>query len=158
MAEGRVLRAGATAEMLADPEAAPLLGLREAGAMLTARVVAHTADGLTELAAAGGQIFLPRITAEAGAMVRLRIHAQDIMLALDRPEAVSALNILKARVTRLHAGDGPGVMVGLDAGGEALLARVTRRSADALDLRPGLDLFAVLKSVAPAQDEISWLP
>ena len=49
----------------------------------------------------------------------------------------SVLNILPATVTDL-ADDSPGqVMVGLDAGGSALLARITRKSADALQLAPG---------------------
>ncbi len=152
---GRVVRAGPAEDLLSDPGAAPHLGLREAGALVSARIVAHAADGLTELAAAGGRLFLPRIDAAPGATVRLRIHAQDVMLALAPPQGISALNVLSARVTRLHPGDGPGVMVGLEAGGTALLARVTRRSAEALGLRPGLDLHAVIKSVATAQDDIS---
>lgn len=45
--------------------------------------------------------------------------------------------------------DGPGqAMVALDAGGTALLARVTQRSAQALALAPGLPVFAQIKGVA----------
>lgn len=154
LAGGRVARAGPAEALFADPDTAPLLGLREAGAILPARVVAHGEDGLSELAVSGGRLYLPRVAAGVGAQVRLRLHASDVMLALTRPEGISALNVLPARIERLHAGEGPGMMVGLVAGQDRLLARITRRSAEALNLRPGLELYAVLKSVAPAQGDV----
>ncbi|MNR45998.1 molybdate transporter ATP-binding protein [compost metagenome] len=40
------------------------------------------------------------------------------------------------------------VLVSLDAGGNALLARITRFSADQLGLHTGQILFAQIKSVA----------
>jgi molybdate transport system ATP-binding protein len=46
------------------------------------------------------------------------------------------------------------VLVRLELGGEALLARITRRSAQALDIAPGLAVFAVVKTVAVAQGDV----
>ena len=155
LAGGQVARAGPVAEVFGDPDTAPLLGLREAGAVVAARVVAHAEDGLTELAFAGGRLFVPRIAAAPGAAVRLRIQARDVVLALEAPRGISALNVFPATVTRLHAGEGPGMMVALKAGEAALLARVTRRSAEAMGLREGLRLYAVLKSIAPAPADVS---
>ena len=48
----------------------------------------------------------------------------------------------------MRRGDGPGVLVQLRSGGTLLLARITRRSADALALREGAPVFAVLKAVS----------
>ncbi len=151
---GRVVRAGPVSKVFSDPASAPMLGVREAGAILPARVVAHAGDGLTELAVSGGALFLPRLAAAPGAMVRLRLQAQDVMLALARPEGISALNVLPVTITRLQPGEGPGIMVALRSGEDALLARITRRSAEALGLHEGMELFAVLKSVAPAQGDV----
>lgn len=151
---GRVVQAGPTSKVLSDPSAAQLLGLREAGSILSARVIQHSDDGLTELSAPSGQIFLPKINAPPGTEVRLRVHAQDIMLALKPLEGISALNMLKVHVTQLYPGEGPGVMVGLDVGGEIILARITRRSASNLGLKPGMKLYAIIKTVAPARDDI----
>lgn len=39
-------------------------------------------------------------------------------------------------------------MVALEAGGCPLLARITQRSADALQLAPGMALYAQIKGVA----------
>jgi molybdate transport system ATP-binding protein len=109
---------------------------------------------LTRLETPAGPLWLPQVGALPGSALRLRILAQDVMLALERPVAISALNILSATVRDLRLGDGPGALVRLDAGGEALLARVTRRSVQALELRPGLPVYAVLKAVSVARENV----
>lgn len=152
--QGRVVRAGPLTDVLADPAAVPFIGVREAGALIAARVVAHHDDGVTELAASAGPLFVPGRVSTVGQSLRLRIEAQDVILARHRPEGLSALNILPVTVAEVRPGDGPGVAVALQAGGDRLLARVTRRSATALGLAPGLDCFAVVKSVSVAQGDI----
>ncbi|WP_102224943.1 molybdenum ABC transporter ATP-binding protein [Acidimangrovimonas sediminis] len=151
---GRVTAAGPTARILADPALAGALGVREAGAILRVTVAAQEEDGLTRLDGPAGPLWLPRIEAMPGTALRVRVLAQDVMLALDRPERVSALNAMPATVSALHEGAGPGVMVQLDVRGTPLLARVTRRSATALGLREGLELHAVLKAVSVASGNI----
>jgi molybdate transport system ATP-binding protein len=151
---GRLAAMGPASAVLADPALAPLMGLADAGAILTARIVAHEADGLTRLETAAGPIWLPRIPGAPGQRVRVRVAAQDVMLATRRPEGLSALNILPARVAEVQEGRGPGVLVRLDLGGESLLARVTRRSAANLEIAAGTALFAVVKSVAVTQGDI----
>ncbi len=77
------------------------------------------------------------------------------MIATRPPEAVSALNILPVTVEGLRAGQGPGVIVRLRLPGEeVLLARITRRSAEALALAPGMAVFAVLKAVSVARESV----
>ncbi len=151
---GRVLRTGPAADVLSDPEAVPMVGSREAGAVIEARIVAQHEDGLTELAVSAGRLFLPRIEAAVGDALRLRIPAQDVILARARPEGLSALNILPVVVTEVKAGEGAGAVVQLQAGTDLLLARLTRRSVAALGLRPGVAAHAVLKSVALAKSDI----
>lgn len=154
MEAGRVTAAGPAAAILADPAAAPAFGLREAGAILQARVAAQEEDGLTRLESAVGTFWLPRIAAAPGATLRLRILAQDVMLSTRRPEAISALNVLKMRIEDIRIGDGPGALVRLTAGGETILARITRRSVTALGLAPGQPVFAILKAVSVAQENV----
>ena len=151
---GSVLCAGPAAEVLADPAVAAVMGSRDAGAVITARLVAQDADGLSQLETAAGRLFIPRISAALGTELRLRIPAQDVILARARPTGLSALNILPVRVVALRLGDGPGAVVQLALGDEMILARVTKRSADALALAPGLECFAVLKSLAFAPGDV----
>ena len=79
---GRILQAGPAADLLADPQLAPALGLREAGALLHASIAAQDADGLTRLDSAGGPLWLPRLSAPIGAALRIRISAQDVICLL----------------------------------------------------------------------------
>ena len=134
------------------------MGLRDAGAVLTARIAAQEDDGLTRLDTAGGPLWLPRIAGAAGRSLRVRIAAQDVILSRERPVGLSALNILPCKVVALHDGQGPGVLVRLAVGDEHILARVTRRSAQALELAPGVTVHAVLKSVAVAQADVGGGP
>lgn len=84
-----------------------------------------------------------------GERVRLRVLARDVSVALSRPLDSSILNILAATVAGLHEEAGGSVMLTLRlASGGTLLARVTRRSAQALGLRAGLPVHAQVKGAA----------
>lgn len=152
--DGRAVRQGPAHEVLGDPDILPL-GVRQAGAVLTAVVVRHHPDGLSELSAGGVALWLPQVPQPAGTPLRLRIDAQDVMLAARRPQAISALNVLPATVTGVRLGEGPGAMVQLRTPGGPVLARITRRSADALAIAEGQELFAVIKAVSIAKDAIA---
>lgn len=150
---GRAVATGSAADVLGDPAVTPL-GPRGAGAVLEARVVAHHDDGLSELAANGLCLLLPRVGHPPGEALRVHVEAQDVMLARDRPEGISALNVWPATVRAVRLGDGPGALVQLDADGNRLLARVTRRSAEAMALAPGMELYAVVKAVSVARESV----
>ena len=148
---GQVRRAGPAQDILSDPAAAPAFGIRAAGSVLPAQVLAHHEDGLSELAVVGGRLLVPGFAAAIGAHVRVRIAAQDVILSRQRPEGLSALNVLEGELTDLRQGQGPGVMVRLRMGADQdVLARITQRSARALALAPGQRCFAVIKSLSIA--------
>jgi molybdate transport system ATP-binding protein len=152
--DGKVLKDGAVSDLLSDPSMVRVFGVRDAGSVLTAQVVDHADDGVTELKVSGGTLWLPTVPAEVGSYLRVRILAQEVLIAADRPVGLSALNVLPVTVLSMKRGDGPGVIVQLKAGDDTLLARVTRRSADALGLHVGGACFAVLKSVAVAPADV----
>lgn len=121
----------------------------DAGVVIDARIAAHEADDLTRLEFSGGMIFVSRRSEAIGTTLRCRIHARDVSLALVPQMLSSILNCVTATVIDLAPTDTPGhVMVKLQAGGEPLLARITRRSAEKLEIRPGLVLRAQIKAVA----------
>ena len=150
---GRVVRQGPAVEVLGDPMFA-LSGVRSVGAVLEAHVAQHHADGLSELQAGSARLFLPHVGQPPGTPLRVRIAAQDVMLSLDEPHGVSALNILAGRIDQVRAGEGPGAIVSLDTDAGRVLARVTRRSVAALNLQPGLRVFAVVKTVSIAPQDV----
>ncbi|MEY8830499.1 molybdenum ABC transporter ATP-binding protein [Sedimentitalea sp. XS_ASV28] len=151
---GRVTRSGPAEQVLSDPDMVRQLGVREAGAVLPATVTRHHQDGLTELTVSGGRLFLPEMETPPGTATRVRILAHDVILSRDKPRGLSALNILSASILALRDGDGPGVIVQMQCGEDRLLARITRRSADAMALQPGDHIHAVIKSVSIARTDV----
>lgn len=147
--KGRQRAEGRLEDILSDPGLAPLIGLDEVGSVIEAEVAETAPDGLTRLITPGGPLFLA-VPAAPGARLRLRLPAQDILLSRARPEGLSALNILSARILRLEA-SGASVLVQLAMGEQRFLARITPRSALALDLQPQQEVHAILKTVALAR-------
>lgn len=148
---GRVAAFGPPGQVLGDVAA---VGARGAASILAARVVAHHDDGLSELTTAAGPLWLPRLPATPGTTIRLRIAAQDVILSRNRPEGLSALNILTGTITEVRHGHGPGTMVTLTVGDARLAARITRRSAETLGLATGQTCHAIIKSVATAPEDV----
>jgi molybdate transport system ATP-binding protein len=149
IADGKVATAGPTSEIMQRLDVSALSGDAEAGAVVEATVERHDdVAGLTELSSRAGLWRLHRIDAPVGARIRLLVHARDVILAKLAPVDISALNILRGVVADVGAREGPIVEVRVDCHGEALLARLTRYSADQLGLAQGVPIFAIVKGVA----------
>ncbi len=153
--KGRIVRDGTAAEVMADPEALRAMGIREVAAMLPATIIGHTDDGLTTLDTAAGPLLLPSIDGSPGSRVRVRIMAHEVILSRTRPEGLSAQNILAGKVAVILPGTGPGVIVHVQAGDSEILARITRRAAEQMGLKPGDDVHAIIKSMSVARDHVA---
>ncbi|MGB3245461.1 MAG: molybdenum ABC transporter ATP-binding protein [Sulfitobacter sp.] len=152
--DGHVRAQGPLFDVMADPAAVPLLGVREAGAVIEAEVLAHADDGLSSLKLSAGKLELPGVQAAVGTKVRLRVLAQDVILSLDRPDGLSSVNVLPVTIRAVHPGDGPGAAIALEAGADRLLARVTARAVREMRLKEGMRCFAILKATTVAPGSI----
>ena len=152
--KGSILEQGKTLQILSSFSVAKKLGLRDLSSFIEATVYNHAPDGITELDFAGSKLFLPKIDTPLGRKVRLRILAKDITLAIDKPQKISALNILKGEVVEIILGSGPGAVIGIKVGNHKLITRITQRSLNAMDLKLGKTCFAFLKSVSVATSDI----
>ena len=145
---GRVLASGPTRELLIRLDL-PLAHGDAAAAIIDAvvtRVEPHY--HLSHAEFAGGQISLLNPSLQAGQRIRVRVQARDVSLTLERQQGTSVLNIFAATVAAISP-DSPGqVMVALSAGGSTLLARITQKSLEVLDLQLGSQVFAQVKGVA----------
>ncbi|WGH78885.1 molybdenum ABC transporter ATP-binding protein [Jannaschia ovalis] len=153
MGDGRVIHVGSTGDVLSDPAIAARLGPSQAGAMLEGRVVT-VAEGLATVATPAGRLQVAGVDAPPGTGLRIRIRAEDVIVATARPEGLSARNVLPAVVESVQAGQGPGLMLRLRAGEGALLARVTQASAREMDLVPGRQVWAVVKTSGVARADV----
>ena len=143
MREGKVIAQGPLAEVVARPG---LIGARQeqAGAALQGVIIGEE-GGLSVVRAGGWDIRVPKV--EAPGAARLYVLARDVMLALDKPTRISARNLLKGRIAGLRAEDGR-VLVTVEDDGASLLAALTPDAVEALGLKPGMEVWAVVKSVA----------
>src|SRR5579863_6792915 len=152
---GLVAASGDVAEVFGRPALRHLVGEQDAGAILSARLESHDeAFGLSRLSFPGGQLVIPRVTAQPGAVLRLRIRARDVSLALAAPARVSILNVIPVMVRTIHAVEDAHVDVELDAG-TMLWARVTARSAHDLGLIEGMYIFAMIKAISIDRQSIA---
>lgn len=143
---------GPVGEMLARIGSEAGTGLGEPSALLEAEVTGvDAAFGMASLTTAFGTIETARPDLKPGQRVRLRILASDVILATLRPEAISAQNIIAARVADMQPVPNSGgvrVDVRLSAQGATIVARITRRAGERLHLAVGAPVFAIIKSVA----------
>ena len=154
LSKGKIAASGSIFDVLADPTIVPLVGVRQAGAVLQATVMEHGDDGISTLKTNAGTLELPGVAAPVGTLLRLHVLAQDVILSRTRPTGLSSVNILPVTVKSIRTGDGPGAAISLDAAGDQLLARVTARAVQDLDLSQGVTCFAVIKATSIAATSI----
>ena len=147
--EGQVVAQGALHETLARLDLPTAFG-EDAGVVIESEIAGHDpAYHLTRLMFQGGEVLVAQRGEAVGHRLRFRVHARDVSLTLERAEGTSISNLLPVRVDEVVSADTPAhVLVRLDAQGTPLLARITRRSADQLDVTEGKALWAQIKTVA----------
>ena len=144
---GRVIAQGTPAEVLHAPRTEALAQLAGFENILDATVTAlHPAQGTMTCGLGASSVTLeaPLGRVAGGAMVRLGIRAGDILLAAAPPQALSARNILPARILSLAQRDVT-VVVRVDCGVQ-LEAHITPGARDALHLQPGAPVWLVVKT------------
>lgn len=149
MADGRVVASGAVGQVMGRAELRAQGVAFEGGAVIEARVSAYDpAYKLATLDFAGGQLKAPDIAVAVGDTVRLRIRARDIAIALSEPADISVLNVLHGSVVDVVAGDDARAVVRVQIGATVLSSRITRYSAERLQLTPGRAVCVLIKAVS----------
>jgi molybdate transport system ATP-binding protein len=146
---GQVAASGPLGETLARLDL-PLATGDDAGVVVEGTVAGHDAAyHLLALDFPGGQVQVAHGPAPAGTRLRFQVRARDVSLSLSARDDSSILNRVAATVTSVAEADTPAhLLVRLEADGTPLLARITRRSWDLLELQPGKHVWAQIKAVA----------
>lgn len=149
MQGGRAVAAGALTETLARLDLPIHLG-EDAGVVLDAVVAERDqAWHLTQVKFAGGSLWVRDSGHSVGDTVRVRILARDVSIALQKVSHTSIQNCLPAVVDDIADDQHPALsLIRLKLGDTPVLARLTRRSAIALGLLPGLPVWVQIKAVA----------
>lgn len=147
MDAGRITAAGPALDVLNRSDL-PLALRDDAGVVLDARVIECDPHGLLALHTRAGTLYAHGAAHSPGTPLRVRIQARDVSLALHHHDDSSLLNLLPASLEALDALPGGQVQVRLLANGTPLLARISHRSLDRLQLQPGMPLWVQIKAVA----------
>ncbi|MBM3732916.1 MAG: molybdenum ABC transporter ATP-binding protein [Acidimicrobiia bacterium] len=148
MDKGRVAASGSIDALLARSDLRLIEG-DGAAAWIEGTVADYDAAyHLLAIDCPGGRFLLPGSSRSAGTRVRLKVQARDVSLALEKPTGSSIINILPVRVIDTRNEARGQVVVALALGPGRIFARVTRKSADTLDLRPGREVYAQIKGIA----------
>jgi molybdate transport system ATP-binding protein len=151
MEAGRAVASGPVGELLSRLDL-PLPPGEDAGVVLLGTVGALDAQWhLARLDVPGASFWTRDPSLPLGHRLRLRVLARDVSLSLAEQPGSSIANQIPAVVEAIADDSHPSqVLVRLRTreGASALLARVTRRSAQALALAPGSAVWAMVKSVA----------
>jgi molybdate transport system ATP-binding protein len=147
---GRCIASGALPDLTSRPD---LPWLRDAvglGSVFDA-TVAHVdpVRGLSALTFEGGTLLAGETGLAPGRRVRVRIPARDVILATERPVALSLHNTLAGSVSAVRAdGDSTHAIVQVAVGETRLLAEVTRDAIASLGIAVGMPIHALIKSVS----------
>lgn len=142
--DGRVVQQGAKAEVYARPAAPEVAGFLGVETLVPGRV-ASVQDGFAIVTVGTARLTTlahTRLPEE----VLVSIRGEDVTLSRDGGGVDSARNHLPARVVSVQPGS-PLVCVELDAG-FPLFALVTRAACEELQLRPGIEINALIKAPA----------
>lgn len=171
MEQGRVRRAGPAPALMSQTDFPAPIG-DDIGVLISARIIKR--DSQWQLACAhfdGGEIWLRDSGEPLHSEIRLRVLARDVSLSLSPVADTSILNRIPAVITeiladrdpamvlvKLHAesADGisadrpqaPGATESAVQPAASIIARITRRSLQHLELTPGKRVWAQIKSVA----------
>lgn len=153
---GAVIMHGPIETVLADPLFAAAVG-GEAGTILRGRVAGHDeAFHLTRIELMAGQdvagnLWVRQQSLPQASLVRVHVHANDVSLSLHEPNGSSIQNRLKGVIRSIDADVHPAQrIVSVDCQGQRVLARVTARAVQALELTVGTPVWCQIKSVVLA--------
>lgn len=107
----------------------------------------HPHYAMTALALGDQHLWVNKLDEPLQAALRIRIQASDVSLVLQPPQQTSIRNVLRAKVVNSYDDNGQ-VEVELEVGGKTLWARISPWARDELVIKPGLWLYAQIKSVS----------
>lgn len=126
----------------------PWLPQEQQSSILKVSVLEHHPHyAMTALALGDQHIWVNKLDKPLQTAVRIRIQATDVSLVLQPSSNTSIRNTLRAKVVQNYDLDGQ-VEVQLDVGGRTLWARISPWARDELNIKPGLWLYAQIKSVS----------
>jgi molybdate transport system ATP-binding protein len=148
MDAGRVLADGELAAVSRHAALREIVGPDAVGAVMSGVVERVDDAGLTVVRVGDAELVVDE-AAGVGQRIQIQVLARDVIVASARPVGLSVRNAVAARVVSVTPDVGRAVLVELDIGRTAtLLARITSRASQELELSAGKQVWALIKAVS----------
>jgi molybdate transport system ATP-binding protein len=143
---GRLVTQGPPGETLTSSRALRAMPEEELENVLTVEFIdADKGSGRSRVRlSSGAEIFVPYLPTAARRNLQIRVRADDILIGTQRPEGISAANILRGTVRAVETIEDQ-ALVQVDAG-EIFCVRVTAGAITRLALGAGSDVFLIIKT------------
>ena len=149
MEAGSVIAQGAVGEMSLDPHLRAIIGPDEVGAIIDGIVLGiDSGTNLTKVRVGHGELYVQAMGLAAGTALRVQLLARDIIVSTQIPQHLSVRNSLAGVVTSIQGDDLDSDLVTIDIGAAQIMARITKAATRDLSLRPGMKVWALVKSVS----------
>ena len=148
LSEGQVTAQGTVEEIMSRLDLHSMTSRFDAGAVISATYSGYDREfDLGELSFDGGTLRIAGLNAEIGIHLRAHIRARDVSLMLDKPKDTSVLNVFEGELIEIRHEEGPQLDLLINIG-TPLIARITRKSLNDLNLDIGSKVYAMIKAVA----------
>lgn len=148
MEQGRVQFDGRLHEALVSTES-PLAKADDAAAVLDGLVTKQEKEfQLSTVQTANGNNIIVPGKAEVGQQVRVRIQASNISLCKTAISDSSILNIIEGTISAVVDQSSSHVLLQINSKNDLLLARITQKSFQQLELGVGQSIYMQIKAVA----------
>jgi molybdate transport system ATP-binding protein len=143
---GRLVTQGPPGETLTSSRALRAMPEEELENVLTVEFIdADKGAGRSRVRLSSGtEIFVPYLPTPARRNFQIRVRADDILIGMQRPEGISAANILPGTVRAVETIEDQ-ALVHVDAG-EIFCVRITAGAVTRLALGAGSDVFLIIKT------------
>jgi len=149
MEAGSVTAQGTVGEMSLNPRLRSIIGPDEVGAIIDGIVLGvDSSSNLTRVRVGQGELNVQARGLAVGTALRVQLLARDIIVSTRIPQHLSVRNSLAGIVTSIHGDDDDSDLITIDIGAEEIMARVTKAATRDLSLRPGMEAWALVKSVS----------
>jgi molybdate transport system ATP-binding protein len=150
---GSAVAQGGVGEMSLDPRLRSIIGPDAVGAIIDGTVLGVDRDSdLTRVRVGHGELKVQtRAFTQAfaaGTALRVQLLARDIIVATRVQQHLSVRNSLAGVVTAIHGDAADSDLVTIDIGAALIMARITRAATRELGLGPGMNVWALVKSVS----------
>jgi molybdate transport system ATP-binding protein len=144
--QGRLVTQGVPKEALRSTHAIMQLPEEQFENVFTVNFVESDPEaGRTKVCLQAGQeLFIPYLPRPGNDTIQIRISADDILVAIKRPEGISAGNVLPGTVRRIDVIDGQAMVT--VAAGDEFYARLTVSAVKRLDLVEETSVFLIMKT------------